>query len=76
MEPKIRVQFIGKKSRTTKQDLLPIYLRATIQGKRFEVATHQHIPRLKYFLCVSRESLKKWVHNTFFLTVRMKFFRY
>jgi hypothetical protein len=36
MEVKIRVQFIGKKSRTTKQDLLPIYLRATIQGKRFE----------------------------------------
>ena len=43
MDAKIRVQFIGKKSRTTKQDLLPIYLRATIQGKRFEVATHQHV---------------------------------
>jgi integrase len=43
MEPKMTVLFIGKKSRTTKQDLLPIYLRATIKGKRFEAATHHHV---------------------------------
>ncbi len=42
MEPKIAVHFIGKKSRLTSHRLLPIYLRVTINGERFEVATHQH----------------------------------
>ncbi|OQP56163.1 site-specific integrase [Niastella populi] len=42
MEPKLIVHFIGKKSRLTHHQLLPIYLRVTIDGKRFEVATHQH----------------------------------
>ena len=31
-----------KKIKTTKHQLLPIYLRVTIEGKRFEVATHRH----------------------------------
>src|SRR5450759_3305340 len=43
MEPKITILFIGKKSRTTRHQLLPIYLRVTIEGKRFEVASHQHV---------------------------------
>jgi hypothetical protein len=43
MESKFSVSFIGKKSCTTKQHLLPIYLRVTINGNRFEVATHQHV---------------------------------
>jgi site-specific recombinase XerD len=43
MEPKITILFIGKKSRTTRHQLLPIYLRVTINGKRFEVATHRHV---------------------------------
>jgi len=43
MEPKLTILFIGKKSRTTRHQLLPIYLRVTIDGKRFEVATHRHI---------------------------------
>jgi len=38
MKPKMTILFIGKKSRTTKHQLLPIYLRVTIEGKRFEVA--------------------------------------
>jgi len=42
MEPKISVHFIGKRSRLTSHHLLPIYLRVTINGKRFEVATHEH----------------------------------
>lgn len=42
MEPNMTILFIGKKSRTTRHGLLPIYLRVTIEGKRFEVATHQH----------------------------------
>lgn len=42
MEPKISVHVIGKKSRLTSHHLLPIYLRVTIDGRRFEVATHEH----------------------------------
>ena len=42
MKPKMTILFIGKKSRTTKHQLLPIYLRVTIEGKRFEVPTHRH----------------------------------
>jgi hypothetical protein len=37
------ILFIGKKSRLTRHQLLPIYLRVTIEGKRFEVATHRHV---------------------------------
>jgi site-specific recombinase XerD len=43
MEPKMTILFIGKKSRITRHRLLPIYLRVTIKGKRFEVATHRHV---------------------------------
>src|SRR3954468_3449067 len=43
MEPKMSILFIGKKARMTIHQLLPIYLRVTIEGKRFEVSTHQHV---------------------------------
>ncbi len=43
MEPKMTIQFIGKKSRITRHELLPIYMRVTIEGNRFEVATHRHV---------------------------------
>jgi len=43
MEPKMTILIIGKKSRTTRHDLLPIYLRVTIDSKRFEVSTNRHV---------------------------------
>lgn len=43
MEPTMNILFIGKKARMTIHQLLPIYLRVTIAGKRFEVSTHQHV---------------------------------
>jgi len=43
MEPKMTILFIGKKSRTTRHKQIPIYLRVTIDKKRFEVATHRHV---------------------------------
>jgi hypothetical protein len=43
MEPKMIIHFIGKRSRITRHHLLPIYLRVTIDKKRFEVATHRHV---------------------------------
>lgn len=48
MEPKMTILFIGKKSRTTRYQLLPIYLRVTIEGKRFEVATHRHVEQTEW----------------------------
>ena len=43
MSTKMNILFIGKKSRVTAQKLLPIYLRVTIEGKRFEVSTNRHV---------------------------------
>ncbi|QCR24633.1 site-specific integrase [Pontibacter sp. SGAir0037] len=43
MDTKISILFYGKKSRTTSDNLLPIYLRVTINGKRFETCTHSHV---------------------------------
>lgn len=43
MEERIAVHFFGKTMRLNRHNLLPIYLRVTINGKRFEVATHQHV---------------------------------
>ena len=46
METKMNILFIGKKSRISTQKLLPIYLRVTIEGKRFEVATNRQVAGL------------------------------
>jgi len=46
MEQKMNILFIGKKSRLTMQKLLPIYLRVTIDGRRFEVVTNLHVDPL------------------------------
>ncbi|HEX7458871.1 MAG TPA: Arm DNA-binding domain-containing protein [Ginsengibacter sp.] len=43
METKMNILFIGKKSRITTHKLLPIYLRVTIEGKRFEIATNRQV---------------------------------
>lgn len=43
METKIAILFIGKRSRTTRHKQIPIYLRVTIDKKRFEAATHRHV---------------------------------
>ena len=43
MDTKISILFYGRKSKTTKNNLLPIYLRVTIGGKRFEISTHRSV---------------------------------
>ena len=48
MEPKMNILFIGKKARMTKHQLLPIYLRVTVDSKRFEVSTHQHVRTIEW----------------------------
>ncbi|SFH41730.1 hypothetical protein SAMN05421739_11916 [Pontibacter chinhatensis] len=44
MKNKISILFYGKKSRITSSNLLPIYLRVTIEGRRFEFCTHRNVP--------------------------------
>ena len=43
MDSGMKIFFVAKRSRVTKQGLLPIYLRVVVEGKRFEVSTHQHV---------------------------------
>ena len=43
MEPRMSILFFGKKTRIESDKLLPIYLRVTINGKRFEVSAQRHI---------------------------------
>lgn len=43
MDTKLSILFYGKTSKTTNEDLLPIYLRVTIDGKRFEISTQRYI---------------------------------
>ncbi|MET0637831.1 MAG: Arm DNA-binding domain-containing protein [Chitinophagaceae bacterium] len=39
----MNILFIGKRQRLTRHGLLPIYIRVTIQGQRFEVSTNHHV---------------------------------
>jgi site-specific recombinase XerD len=43
MKTKLSIHFIGKKSRVNSHQLLPIYLRVTIDKKRFEVTTNINV---------------------------------
>jgi|GEM_PF-2826740 len=54
METKMSIMFFGKKSRTTKHQLLPIYVRVTIEKRRFEAATHQHVKPSKWLAAAGR----------------------
>lgn len=48
METKMSILFYGKKGKTTREKLLPIYLRVTINGERFEVSTKRYIEKNKW----------------------------
>jgi site-specific recombinase XerD len=48
MDTKISILFYGKKAKTTTNNLLPIYLRVTVSGKRFEASTHRYITPAKW----------------------------
>src|SRR5436853_1116207 len=43
METKLSILFYSKTSKITKEGLVPIYLRVTIEGKRFEQSTHRYV---------------------------------
>ncbi|MBF8964042.1 site-specific integrase [Pontibacter sp. FD36] len=43
MDTKISILFYGRKAKTTKDNLVPIYLRVTLQGRRLELSTHRYV---------------------------------
>jgi hypothetical protein len=43
METKLSILFYSKTSKTTKDGMVPIYLRVTINGARFEQSTQRYI---------------------------------
>jgi hypothetical protein len=48
MDTKISILFYGCKARTTQDNLLPIYLRVTINGQRFEISTQRYLEAYKW----------------------------
>jgi site-specific recombinase XerD len=48
METKMSILFYGKRKKITTEALLPIYLRVTIEGQRFEVTTKRYIETSKW----------------------------
>ncbi|NEM97422.1 Arm DNA-binding domain-containing protein [Pontibacter burrus] len=43
MDTRISILFYDKESKLTRNGFLPIYLRVTISGQRFETITHRHV---------------------------------
>jgi len=50
MEARMSILFYGKKNKLTSHKLLPVYLRVTIDGQRFEVSTQRFIEPGKWSL--------------------------
>lgn len=48
METRLSILFYGKKSLQKADKLLAIYLRATINGQRFEVSTQRYVETFKW----------------------------
>ncbi|HEY0059648.1 MAG TPA: Arm DNA-binding domain-containing protein, partial [Flavisolibacter sp.] len=48
MESRVSILFIGKKTKNESDKLLSIYLRVTVNGKRFEVSTQRYIEPSKW----------------------------
>jgi hypothetical protein len=48
MNAKLSILFYGKKSRITTKELLPIYLRVTVDGERIEPSTHRYVHKDKW----------------------------
>ncbi|WP_240676129.1 site-specific integrase [Botryobacter ruber] len=79
MDTKISILFYGKTAKTTKDNLLPIYLRVTINGKRFETSTHRHITPSKWSVEAGRvkgNSEEARSINTYLDTLRSQVYAY
>ena len=48
MNAKLSILFYGKKSKKTKEGLVPIYMRVTINRKRIELSTQRYVDPAKW----------------------------
>ena len=48
MDTKLSISFHARKTRATTDNLLPIYLRVTIDGQRFEISTQRYLEAYKW----------------------------
>ena len=48
MNAKISSTFILKSAKTTSKGLIPIYMRVTVDGKRFEISTQKQVGKSKW----------------------------
>ncbi len=48
MEARMSILFFGKKAKNDSDKILSIYLRVTIDGKRFEVTTQRYVESTKW----------------------------
>jgi len=55
MDTKLSILFYGKRAKITADELLPIYMRITIECQRFEISTKRYIETNKW-LSVSEKA--------------------
>ena len=75
MDTKISILFYGRKAKTTKNKLLPIYLRITVQGRRLELSTHRYVSPARWSVEAGRvkgNSEEASSINTYLDTLRTK----
>ncbi|RYE25015.1 MAG: site-specific integrase [Sphingobacteriales bacterium] len=75
METKMSILFYSKNAKRTKENLVPIYLRVTVNGRRFETSTQRYVESPKWSSQAGKmkgnsEGAKRT--NIFFDTLRTK----
>lgn len=79
METKLSILFYSKTSKTTKDGMVPVYLRVTINGARFEQSTQRYILPEKWSVDGGRakgNSEESRTINHFLDTLRQKVYNY
>jgi len=79
MEARMSILFYGKSAKRTTDNLVPIYLRVTINGQRFEMSTQRYVEQMKWSSQAGRmkgnsEEAKRI--NIYLDTLRAKVYHY
>ena len=64
METKLSILFYSKTAKTTKDGLMPIYLRVTINGKRFEQSTQRYVLSAKWSAAAGNAKLNAYLKKS------------
>jgi integrase len=79
METKLSILFYGRTSKITKDGLMPIYLRVTINGNRFEQSTQKYLAKGKWSFATGHakgNTEDARTINHFLDTLRQKIYHY